>query len=180
MRTQAWTRMTQFTDGLDSVPCSDHYSMATLPCRLAALRADPWANYGHTWQTVPSRGLSRSIERRLAKHELICGLVPWAAVRGWALMLRVRHTACWHLSVGGPVDVVLIDAKGARCVPSCPPPNPDDRAPVPQAAGASWATALFADPMGNKDRASGVARGLIEVRAGRGWIGSSCAPLELS
>jgi hypothetical protein len=24
--------------------------------------------------------------------------------------------------VGGPVDVVLVDAKGARCVPACPPP----------------------------------------------------------
>ena len=24
--------------------------------------------------------------------------------------------------VGGPVDVVLIDASGARCVPSCSPP----------------------------------------------------------
>jgi hypothetical protein len=24
--------------------------------------------------------------------------------------------------VGGPIDVVLIDAKGARCVPSCAPP----------------------------------------------------------
>jgi hypothetical protein len=28
---------------------------------------------------------------------------------------RYRH-------VGGPVDVVLIDARGARCVPACPPP----------------------------------------------------------
>jgi hypothetical protein len=26
--------------------------------------------------------------------------------------------------VGGPVDVVLVDARGARCVPSCAPPNP--------------------------------------------------------
>ena len=24
--------------------------------------------------------------------------------------------------VGGPVDVVMVDAKGARCVPSCSPP----------------------------------------------------------
>ena len=37
------------------------------------------------------------------------------------------HEKAWlnhgrNRQVGGPVDVVLIDAKGARCVPSCPPP----------------------------------------------------------
>jgi hypothetical protein len=33
---------------------------------------------------------------------------------------RLNHGR--NRQVGGPVDVVLIDAKGARCVPACPPP----------------------------------------------------------
>jgi len=33
---------------------------------------------------------------------------------------RLNHGR--NRQVGGPVDVVLIDTKGARCIPSCPPP----------------------------------------------------------
>jgi bifunctional non-homologous end joining protein LigD len=45
-------------DELDSVPRPDHFTIASVPRRLARLRADPWAGYAALTQTLPT---SRSL-----------------------------------------------------------------------------------------------------------------------
>jgi bifunctional non-homologous end joining protein LigD len=46
-------------DELNPRQPSDHYTVRTVPARLATLRVDPWRDYWTTRQRIPADAISR-------------------------------------------------------------------------------------------------------------------------
>jgi hypothetical protein len=80
-----------------------------------------WPNaLDHFYRTGPFAGASALYGYSIREPETLAEHVRRVIEAGIREDARVNLEGDRH--VGGPVDVVLVDGRGARCVPPCPPP----------------------------------------------------------